>query len=266
MFDLTNIPPKILGKIADQSWYCDNIGMSGSTILLYDKMVLKIEKVRRSSEHEKMLLEWLAGKFPVPQIIEAEKQDDYSFLLMSRLSGEMACSDKNLRNIENTVKALAKGLKMLWDVNTSGCPYKNGLDEKLAQAKYRIENNLVDTDDMDEETLSADSFSDLWGLYDYLCQNRPDEDLVLSHGDYCLPNIFASDGDITGFLDWGSGGVADRWQDIALCVRSLKYNYMEYAGYGEVEYQFYKKLLFQEISLEPDEEKIRYYILLDELF
>jgi kanamycin kinase/aminoglycoside 3'-phosphotransferase-3 len=71
---------------------------------------------------------------------------------------------------------------------------------------------------------------------------------------------------VSGFLDLGNGGTADRWQDIALCVRSLRYNYVGYAGYDESDYLKYKELLFRELGIEPDEEKIRYYALLDELF
>ena len=76
-----------------------------------------------------------------------------------------------------------------------------------------------------------------------------------------LPN-----GNVTGFLDWGNGGIADRWQDIALCVRSIKHNYTEEGLYNENEFIQYKKLLFDELGIISDEEKIRYYILLDELF
>ena len=168
------------------------------------------------------MLAWLDGKLPVPKIIAAETQDDTSHLLMSRLPGEMACSAASMRNIEATVKALAQGLQMLWQIDTSDCPCSN--------------------------------------------QNRPSEDLIFSHGDFCLPNIFISGSEVTGFLDLGSGGVSDRWQDIALCVRSLQYNMIEYANYTEADYQQYRALLFQELGITPDEEKIQYYILLDELF
>lgn len=52
----------------------------------------------------------------------------------------------------------------------------------------------------------------------------PEEEPVLSHGDYCLPNLFAMGHTLSGFIDLGRAGTADRWQDIALCYRSLKHN------------------------------------------
>jgi len=45
--------------------------MSVSTVLLFEKMVLKIEKTSRSSKHEHKLLERLDRKLPVPKIIDA---------------------------------------------------------------------------------------------------------------------------------------------------------------------------------------------------
>jgi hypothetical protein len=46
----------------------------------------------------------------------------------------------------------------------------------------------------------------------------------------------------------------------------MKHNYIEFSGNDESGYEKYRSLLFQELDLAPDEEKIRYYILLDELF
>ena len=264
--EIADLPENIAARIEGLPYSRDNIGESGSKILLFDDMALKIEKICRSSENERALLGWLDGKLPVPKIIGAEIQDGYSFLLMSRLPGEMACLENNLRSPEDTVKALARGLQMLWEIDTAGCPCSNVVAEKLAQARHRIENNLVDMDDFNDNTFGPDGFKDVPDLYDYLDRNRPNVDLVFSHGDFCLPNVFVSGCEVTGFLDWGCGGIADRWQDIALCARSLRYNLVYCAGYSEAEYQEYRALLFRELGMEPDEEKIHYYVLLDELF
>jgi kanamycin kinase/aminoglycoside 3'-phosphotransferase-3 len=79
-------------------------------------------------------------------------------------------------------------------------------------------------------------------------------------GRYCLPNVFIDGNAMTGFIDVGRGGIEDKWQDVALCVRSLGYNLRH------TDKQKYVDLLFSHLGLQPNEEKICYYILLDELF
>ncbi|MBO4393894.1 MAG: tRNA (guanosine(37)-N1)-methyltransferase TrmD [Spirochaetales bacterium] len=49
-------------------------------------------------------------------------------------------------------------------------------------------------------------------------------DSVLSHGDFCLPNIFADNKGITGFIDLGYCTVTDKQADIDTCIESLEAN------------------------------------------
>ena len=77
--------------------------------------------------------------------------------------------------------------------------------------------------------------------------------------------MFIKDDRIAGFIDLGKAGMADRYQDIALCYRSLKHN-AEGAYGGKVYEGFQPEKLFEELGIEPDWEKVRYYLLLDELF
>lgn len=102
-------------------------------------------------------------------------------------------------------------------------------------------------------------------LLSWLEANRPEEELVLSHGDFCLPNIFLEKEKLSGFIDLGRMGLADKWQDIALCYRSLKHNFEGYYG-GKVYEGFDPDILFEALGIEPDWQKLNYYILLDELF
>ena len=266
MIKLKNLPVEIYGLIEDLPYQPDSIGESGSTVLLFENMALKIEKTSPQADNEYGVMSWLEGKLPVPKVIAFAKKNGYNYLLMSRLDGEMSCFDCNLKSLDDMVIALADGIKMLWSVDISDCPYVNNLDVKLKNAKYNIENDLVDTDDFNEDTLGEGGFKDVDELYASLLNNRPEEDLVLSHGDYCLPNIFIKDGKVSGFLDLGKTGIADRWQDIALCVRSLKYNICDLLGLSESDYQKYKALFYSSLGIEEDAQKIKYYILLDELF
>lgn len=154
---------------------------------------------------------------------------------------------------------------MLWKVDPTDCPFKYGLEQKLRMAAYNVERGLVDMDDAQPETVGENGFESPQKLLDWLIRNKPEEDIVFSHGDFCLPNVFIRDGKISGFIDLGGAGIADRYQDIALCFRSLRDNLAGKYG-GRVYEGFRPELLFEKLGIKPDWEKIKYYILLDELF
>lgn len=250
--------PHIIGQhIKDMTCNKDLIGCSNASIYCYSNsdsiMYLKVERINPEFEHEQKVIHWLKDKLPVPHIIAQCRQDGYDYLLMPKAIGEMACSSKYLNTPEQLVSLLAKGINKLQDVDITDCPFEYTLQYKLDNAKKRIDNNEVDMSDWEENTL----FKTPQELYDYLVENQPKEELVFSHGDYCLPNVFFHEGNVTGFIDLGRAGIADKWQDIALCVRSLEHN-LNSKEYGD--------LLFKYLEIEPDYKKIEYYILLDELF
>ncbi|WZL72469.1 phosphotransferase [Clostridiaceae bacterium 35-E11] len=109
---------------------------------------------------------------------------------------------------------------------------------------------------MENDLKENTSFNSPEELYNYLIKNQPKEELVFSHGDYCLPNVFLDNKTVTGFIDLGRAGVADKWQDVALCVRSLEHN---------LQSNQYTDLFYAYLNIKPDYKKIKYYILLDQL-
>ena len=154
---------------------------------------------------------------------------------------------------------------MLWRVDISDCPRTRDMDAELREARCRVENGLVDVNDVDPATFGPGGFQDPADLLCWLEANRPNYEPVLSHGDLCLPNIFIDGDRVSGFIDLGEMGVGDKWRDIALCYRSLKWN-GEGAYGGKVYPDVDPQLLFDALGIQPDPEKLRYYILLDELF
>lgn len=258
--------PENIKKIVDINKYkVDTIGMSDSSVLIFDDKVLKIEKEKEESNYEAEVMKWLKGKLPVPEILYCEKQNGNNYLLMSKLSGLMSCDEFYMKKPEELTSILAEGLKMLWQVDLSDCVYNWRLNKKLEMAEYNIKHNLVDMNNVESDTFGENGFKDPKQLLNWLIEHKPEEDLVFSHGDFCLPNIFIENGKISGYIDLGKTGIADRYQDIALCYRSLKHNYNE--QYNDRKYKGFKPdILFDKLGLDPDWDKINYYILLDELF
>lgn len=262
---MLEIPQTIKQKIGSRPYHCDSVGMSDSQVLMFDDRVLKIETTREEADNEYRMMNWLAGKLPVPEVLAFAKENGRNYLLMSRVEGRMLCDEAYMNKPKELIQLLAKGLKMLWSVDVKECPNHIGLKERLALAERNVREGLVDMDHVEEDTFGEKGFKNPEELLNWLKENQPEEDLVLTHGDYCLPNVFGSEGKINGFIDLGKCGVADRYQDIALCYRSLSHNCDGTYG-GSVYTDVKPEMLFKELGIEPDWEKIRYYILMDELF
>jgi aminoglycoside phosphotransferase len=119
------------------------------------------------------------------------------------------------------VQLLADGLRRIHSISIVDCPFDKRITVRLAEAKANMVAGRVDTDDFDpvrQGRTPAD-------LYAELLRTVPaTEDLVFTHGDYCLPNVLLDGVALTGFIDWGYAGVADRHQDLAMAVRSITWN------------------------------------------
>ncbi|MBR1931217.1 MAG: aminoglycoside 3'-phosphotransferase [Lachnospiraceae bacterium] len=264
------LPKKIVQLISGESYQTDEIGMSDSAVLLFKDKVLKVQVCGEEAGNEYELYKWLKGKLPVPQILAYEVEGNRAFLLMSKCHGKMSCDEAYMRDPRRQIRLLAKALKQLWRVDIQNCPCDNRLEQKLRQARFRVEHDLVDIDNVEPDTFGEGGFRDPADLLQWLFAHRPKEEPVLSHGDFCLPNIFLDGDEVAGYIDLGRGGIADKWCDIALCYRSLSHNYsgkyQKGISVGQSYPDYDDLLLFKELGIEPDWEKIRYYILLDELF
>lgn len=90
-----------------------------------------------------------------------------------------------------------------------------------------------------------------------LLDDPPGVDLaVVCHGDACAPNtLLTDDGTLSGRVDLGSLGVADRWADLAIATWSTRWNY----GPG------WETALLDAYGIGPDPERTAYYRLLWDL-
>ena len=262
---MIDIPDNIKNLIREEKYSIDDVGMSDSKVIVFDDKILKIPNTSEEAENEFRVMEWLQGKLPVPKVLGYEKDDKNTYLLMTKVPGEMACADKFLKDPDQLTTILAAGLHALWQVDINSCPCNWNLERKLQKAKYAVANNLVDIEDAEPDTFGENGFENPNHLLEWLLSNKPEEELVFSHGDFCLPNILIENGEVSGYIDLGRTGISDKWQDIALCYRSLLHNFD--GKYTGKQYQgFYTEVFFEKLGLEPNWEKIRYYILLDELF
>ena len=143
---------------------------------------------------------------------------------------------------------------MVHEVPIRDCSFDMTLDRVLPQTERNVKLGLVNEEDFDPERASGSPED----VFQVLLSSRPaTEDLVFTHGDYCLPNTLVDDGEVSGFVDMGRAGVADRYKDIALAVRSIRRNC------GDA---FVQPFLDEYEVLGSDADKVEYYMLLDELW
>lgn len=203
---------------------------------------------------EKAVYDWLQGRLPVPEVLFFEQLPDQELLCMAMLPGQTLHACKELWPPRQTIEVYAHALRRLhalpWDENAPALP----LADRMQQARYHLENHLVDGDDMEPANRSMSPEE----LYERLLGGMPaTEDLVFTHGDYCFDNLLCSGENLSGFIDMGRGGVADRYQDIALAARSILHELgPQWLGY------FYQQYGLPSV----DQQKIEFYMLLDEFF
>jgi aminoglycoside 3'-phosphotransferase-2 len=244
-------PPSFERHIAGMTLLFQTIGESGAEVYrVGDRYFLKSEPVGPLAElpGEIERMRWLGDTgIPCPEIVETAEFEGRHWLLMSLLPGRDLTQSPDL-NPAAACRIMAQALRTLHTLDASECPFDHRAERRIAAAKARLDAGLYDG--ADQANGPAD--------YAVLFSTRPaHEDLVVTHGDACFPNVLARDGRFTGFVDCGRLGVADRYQDLALAARSLARNFGRaqlpafFAAYG---------------IDEPDEQKLAWYSLLDEFF
>ncbi len=258
------LPEKIKIHLPDSERIQDSLGCSQANVYLFADRVLKIEQDCNNSANECRMMHWLQGRLPVPRVIADDLSGGMRYLMMSRMQGEVLCSPSILDDQAGLAELVAQGLRMLWSVDVSGCPTDRSLNQKFREIEMGLRMGTITRDTANQpETYGSEGFETPAQLFDWLVKNRPAEELVLSHGDCCLPNIFTMNGRVSGFIDLGQAGVADKWVDIEQVLWSIWANTTGIFG-GKTR-DFDRKYLFEALGMQPDEDRLRYYSLLSEL-
>lgn len=257
-----NLPKKIQKHLDGLSYQSDSVGKSSANILIFENCVLKIQEICEEAENEVFALQWLENKIAVPKLFEYVIEDNKLYLLMERIK----TTSIDFKNLDLVTTVLADILKNLWAFDISTFSKKTSLlENRLKAASYNIEKNLIDMNQVQPETFGKSGFRTLSDLLAWLEENKPKEDLVFTHGDFTLANILINDNQLGALIDLGKSGPADRWQDIAICLRSLCSNIEKYYP-NLYDKETIQNILLDKLQIPLNKEKLNYYILLDELF
>ncbi|MBR6164457.1 MAG: aminoglycoside 3'-phosphotransferase [Clostridia bacterium] len=261
--DIIRIPASIAAILGGQNGKMDELGKSRAHVLLFEDYVLKIRPAEDWDTADVQILQWLAGKAPVPQVAAHEVSDGRDWLLMTRVQGKELCKPEIMNNPALLLDCMAEALHILWSIPVDDCPFEKTVADNLSHAETAILTGCFDSSDCEPETFGPGGFDNPEALLNWLKRNLPEQDRAVVHGDFCLPNLFTDGKKFTGFIDVGKAGAGDRWMDLALGWRSLKHN--SDGHYGKIYPNIHPDDLFRAAGVPKDEEKLRYYILLDEL-
>lgn len=258
---LENLPAELAQKLQDAEWTLIQDGLSAAQVFhlqlpaksSYLKYLPHGTHFDLTGERERLL--WLKDKLPVPDVLHWQTTEEGQYLLMSELKGFTCSQDEMVNNPALTVQLLAEALKQIHAIDWQNCPFSRRNKDLIHHCRTNMDKGVVDETDFDDWW---------WGqpveqLWQEVIETRPaSEDLVLVHGDACLPNflVLPEEKQVSGFIDVGALGVGDRYVDLALTHRSIIYNL------GEK----WVAPFFEAYGIAPDPTKIRWYRLVDEFF
>lgn len=257
---LVDLPLAWKARMAGYSWVPQTIGRSEAAVFRLEApgrpmLFAKTEPAGPFSEvpREAARLRWLSRtSISCPRVVAELREGQRDWLLMSGLPGMDLASSPHL-DARRIVEIAADALRALHALAAERCPFDHRLENRIADARAQMEADRVDEDDFDEQRLGRSARD----VFNELLERRPaGEDLVVTHGDACLPNLVAQADRFAGFVDCARLGVADRHQDLALAIRSIRHDL------GDE----WVALFLQRYGTVADPERLEFYQLLDEFF
>jgi aminoglycoside phosphotransferase len=202
---------------------------------------------------EQRRLEWLQGRLPVPEVHRLPDGDDHTVrLLLSAVPGDP--SQESPESPGRVIKVLAGALRDIHALPVQDCPFRDTLRSELAEAERRVRLRKLDVDAF---LASSGGLAPAKVLKWLHAKRGIIRETVFTHGDYCLPNVIVREGRLSGVIDWGIAGIADKHRDFMAVRESIEHNLGDvwvdrfFEAYGEPR---------------PDEERVRYYTLLDRFY
>jgi len=236
------------------------IGESGAEVsrircINGEHLFVKSEPIGVHSElpEEIERLRWMNRlDLPGPTVLDATTENNRHWLLMSAVPGHDLASANDL-SPPQVISILAVALRTLHQMPIETCPFDHPLELRIAAARSRVSAGLVDEADFDDARLGRTAED----VFAEMLSTLPESyDLAVTHGDACLPNFMVEGSSFTGYIDCGRLGISDIYQDLALAARSIERN----LG------QAWVAPFFRAYGVEPDQQRIAFYCLLDEFY
>jgi aminoglycoside 3'-phosphotransferase-1 len=257
------LPASMTPLVTDSVWARDIVGESGDAVYRLHRpgggadLYLKhgAGDCALDLAGEMVRLRWLGDHVPVPVVRQFIAIDEEAWLLMTALPGRTAHQMLEAHPAERPaiVEALVAFLHRLHAIPIERCPFNSDHRLRLGEARWRLDAGLVDIEDFDTERHGW-SAEQVWAAMTELLPFAPDP--VVTHGDFSLDNVIFADGAVIGCIDVGRAGIADRYQDLAILWNCL----------GEFGPALQAHMFASYGLAAPDANKVRFHLMLDELF
>lgn len=224
--DLTGLLPRCP---AGQSWDPVLVGESGATVFRRSDGVVFAKCADRPGSRglrdERDRVSWLsATDVPCAEVVDWCELDAGACLVTTAVNGVLAC-DVPSGAVPAVLDSLAHVLGRLHNLPTESCPFDRRLSVTLPVVEDVVRRHAVNVNNLEPAWRATPPNDLLAGLRSRLDRARRLEatDLVVCHGDACLPNFLIDPEtlDCVGVVDLGRLGVADRYLDLSLVAANV---------------------------------------------
>jgi kanamycin kinase len=166
-------------------------------------------------ERERLMSEFLHQYGLAPEVLGFGPADEGAYLVTAALKGADGVAPGHLGEPSRLAVVYGESLRQLHELAPERCPVRGRDDELRRLAEASLASGDYDPGHIPEPLPHAAAS---------LRADRPHDDQVVLHGDYCLPNILLDGFRLSGFVDLGNGGVGGRHYDLYWGVWALEYN------------------------------------------
>ncbi|MFJ3880712.1 APH(3'') family aminoglycoside O-phosphotransferase [Streptomyces sp. NPDC090077] len=228
----------------------------------YAKCVPGADAAELAAERDRIV--WLGGQaVPGPTVLDWYATGGGACLVTSAVRGVPA-DQVSVGDLRGAWDRIADAVRRLHEVPVSQCPFERGLDTVVTLARDVVARDAVNPEflpDEQQHTPPADLLARLTGQVP-VRREQEAGDAVVCHGDLCLPNIVLDPAtlDVSGFIDLGRLGRADRHADLALLLANARETWTDEERARAADTAFAEKY-----GTTLDHERLRFYLHLDPL-
>ncbi|MEU9607233.1 APH(3'') family aminoglycoside O-phosphotransferase [Streptomyces sp. NPDC048057] len=253
---------------SDGGWEPVTGGESGAVVLRssddarYAKCVPASDTAELTAERDRVA--WLAEQgIPGPRVLDWRANETAAVLVTSAVPGVPA-DRVPAADLWTAWRSIAEAVRQVHDLPAERCPFARDLTAVFATARDVVARGAVNPDFLPQEQRDTPGTELLARLAPQLDERLAQEaaETVVCHGDLCLPNIVLDPATlrVSGFIDLGRLGRADRYADISLLLANSRDTWPD-----ERQARAADEAFAEHYGIALDAERQRFYLHLDPL-